>query len=88
MPGRQDNRFRKPAAGKGFAAEAPAKDTEKRRDDRRLNQQERDKKSRRDAIYEEDGAAALKNAKKAGRFIKPEPKPVEPEETIKGYRRP
>ena len=81
--GRQDNRFRKPAAGKGFAAEAPAKDTEKRRDDRRLNQQERDKKSRRDAIYEEDGAAALKNAKKAGRFIKPEPKPVEPEETIK-----
>lgn len=38
---------------------------------------------RRDAIYEEDGAAALKNAKKAGRFIKPEPKPVEPEETIK-----
>ena len=71
------------SAGKGFAAEAPAKDTEKRRDDRRLNQQERDKKSRRDAIYEEDGAAALKNAKKAGRFIKPEPKPVEPEETIK-----
>ena len=81
--GRQDNRFRKPAAGKGFAAEAPAKDTEKRRDDRRLNQQERDNKSRRDAIYEDDGAAALKNAKKAGRFIKPEPKPVEPEETIK-----
>ena len=81
--GRQDNRFRKPAASKGFAAEAPAKDTDKRRDNRSLNQQERDKKSRRDAMYEEDNAAKLKNNKRAGRFIKPEPKPVEPEETIK-----
>ena len=81
--GRQDNRFRKPAASKGFAPEAPAKDTDKRRDNRSLNQQERDKKSRRDAMYEEDNAAKLKNNKRAGRFIKPEPKPVEPEETIK-----
>lgn len=81
--GRQDNRFRKPAAAKGFAPEAPAKDTDKRRDNRSLNQQERDKKSRRDAMYEEDNAAKLKNNKRAGRFIKPEPKPVEPEETIK-----
>ena len=32
---------------------------------------------------EEDNAAKLKNNKRAGRFIKPEPKPVEPEETIK-----
>ena len=81
--GRQDNRFRKPAASKGFAPEAPAKDTDKRRDNRSLNQQERDKKSRRDAMYEEDNAAKLKNNKRAGRFIKPEPKPVEPEEAIK-----
>ena len=81
--GRQDNRFRKPTASKGFAPEAPAKDTDKRRDNRSLNQQERDKKSRRDAMYEEDNAAKLKNNKRAGRFIKPEPKPVEPEETIK-----
>lgn len=81
--GRQDNRFRKPAAAKGFAPEAPAKDTDKRRDNRSLNQQERDKKSRRDAMYEDDNAAKLKNNKRAGRFIKPEPKPAEPEETIK-----
>lgn len=80
--GRQNNNFRKPAASKGFTPEAPAKDTEKRRDDRRLNQQDRDKKSRKDAIYEDDNAAGLKG-RKAGRFIKPEPKAAEPEETIK-----
>ncbi len=82
---RPDNRFKKPAPSKGFAAETPAKDTEKRRDDRRLSQQDRDKKSKRDAIYEEDSAARLKNknANRAGRFIKPEPKPAEPEEAIK-----
>lgn len=82
--GRQDNKFRKPAGNKGFAPETPAKDTEKRRDDRRLNQQDRDKKSRKDAIYEDDNAAKLKSRNnKAGRFIKPEPKAAEPEETIK-----
>ena len=80
--GRQNNNFRKPGASKGFTPEAPAKDTEKRRDDRRLSQQDRDKKSRKDAIYEDDNAANLKG-KKAGRFIKPEPKAAEPEETIK-----
>ena len=81
---RQDNKFRKPAAGKGFAAEVPAKDAEKRRDDRRQSQQDRDRKSKKDAIYEEDSAAKLKSGKnRAGRFIKPEPKPVEPEEAIK-----
>ena len=83
--GRQDSKFRKQTSAAGFAPEAPAKDTEKRRDDRRLNQQDRDKKSKKDAIYEDDNAAMLKgkNNNKAGRFIKPEPKPVEPEETIK-----
>lgn len=34
-------------------------------------------------MYEDDNAAKLKNSKRAGRFIKPEPKPAEPEETIK-----
>ncbi len=81
--GRTDNRFRKSAPSKGFAPEPPAKDTEKRRDDRRLSQQERDKKSRRDAIYEDDSAARLKGRNKAGRFIKPEVRPAEPEEAIK-----
>ena len=83
--GRQDAKFRKPAASAGFTPDPPAKDTEKRRDDRRLNQQDRDKKSKKDAIYEDDNAAKLKgrNANKAGRFIKPEPKAAEPEETIK-----
>lgn len=80
--GRPNNSFKKPSPSKGFTAEAPAKDTEKRRDDRRLNQQDRDRKSKKDAIYEEDSAANLKN-KRAGRFIKPEPKAAEPEETIK-----
>ncbi len=80
--GRQDNRFRKPAPAKGFTPEVPAKDTEKRRDDRRVTQQERDKKSKKDAIYEDD-AAKLKNKNRAGRFIKPDPKPAEPEEVIK-----
>ena len=42
----RDNKFRKPAAGKGFAAEVPAKDAEKRRDDRRQSQQDRDRKSK------------------------------------------
>ncbi len=81
--GRQNNNFRKPAASKGFTPEAPAKDTEKQRDNRRLNQQDRDKKSRKDAIYEDDNAANLKTKNKAGRFIKPEPKAAEPEEAIK-----
>ena len=67
---------------KGFAGEAPSKDMEKRRDDdkRRANNQERDKRSRKDHIYEED--EALRN--KPGRFIKPEKKKAEVvEEVIK-----
>ena len=83
--GRQNPNGRKPAPSKGFAAEAaPTKDNEKRREDRRVvNQQEKDRKSKKDAIYEEDGNSKLKNTKKAGRFIKPEPKVEEPEEAIK-----
>ena len=81
--GRQDNKFRKPAAGKGFTAEVPAKDAEKRRDDRRQSQQDRDRKSKKDAIYEEDSSKVKGGRNKAGRFIKPEPRPAEPEEAIK-----
>ncbi len=76
----QDNRFRKNNGPKDFIAEAPSKDAEKHRDDekRRVNQ-ERDKRSKKDHIYEEDDAA-VKNRNKAGRFIKPEKKPEESKE--------
>ena len=78
--GGQDNRFKKNNGLKYFIAEAPGKDAEKHRDDekRRVNQ-ERDKRSKKDHIYEEDDAAA-KNRNKAGRFIKPEKKPAESKE--------
>lgn len=68
-----DNKFRKPASGKGFVPESPVKDTEKHRDEeKRRIAQERDKRSKKDLIYEEDTKALNKN--KAGRFIKPEKK--------------
>ncbi len=72
--GGQDNRFRKNNNQKDFVPETPVKDVEKHRDDekRRANQ-ERDKRSKKDLIYEEDDAA-VKNRNKAGRFIKPEKK--------------
>lgn len=75
---REDNKFRKPSGAKTFVPETPVKDTEKHRDDekRRMNQ-ERDKRSRKDAIYE-DGEG--KNRNKPGRFIKPEKKTEEKQE--------
>ena len=78
--GGQDNRFRKNNGPKDFVAEAPGKDVEKHREDekRRANQ-DRDKRSRKDHIYEED-EAAVKNRNRAGRFIKPEKKPEESKE--------
>lgn len=80
--GGQDNRFRKNNPQKDFvaAAPAPAKDGAGHRDDekRRANQ-DRDKRSKKDHIYEEDNAA-VKNRNKAGRFIKPEKKPEESKE--------
>ena len=78
--GRQDNRSRRPAPGKGFAAEAPIKENEKRKEEeKRRNSQERDRRSKKDHIYEEDESKSrLKN--KPGRFIKPEPVKAEPEE--------
>ncbi len=64
--------------------EAPVKDIEKHRDEeKRRTNQDRDKRSKKDLIYEEDDAA-IKNRNKAGRFIKPEKKAEEKvEEQIK-----
>ena len=78
--GRQDNRSRRPAPGKGFAAEAPIKENEKRKEEeKRRNSQERDRRSKKDHIYEEEESKSrLKN--KPGRFIKPEPVKAAPEE--------
>ncbi|MCH5263033.1 MAG: translation initiation factor IF-2 [Lachnospiraceae bacterium] len=81
--GGQDNRFRRNNAQKDFVPETPVKDVEKHRDDekRRANQ-DRDRRSKKDLIYEDDDVA-VKNRNKAGRFIKPEKKVEEPEEQIK-----
>ena len=80
----QDSRFKKNNNQKDFIPETPIKDVEKHRDDekRRANQ-DRDKRSKKDLIYEEDDVA-VKNRNKAGRFIKPEKKVEEAvEEQIK-----
>ena len=81
--GGQDNRFKRGGGQKDFMPETPIKDVEKHRDDekRRANQ-ERDRRSKKDLIYEDD-EVAVKNRNKAGRFIKPEKKVEEPEEQIK-----
>ena len=78
----ENNRFRKGASGSGFVPESPIKDTEKHRDEeKRRISQEKDKRSKKDHIYEEEDAI-LKN--KPGRFIKPEKKATEKvEEQIK-----
>lgn len=83
-PQGQDNRFKRPEKpGKSFASEAPIKEEKRRDDEKRRMGQERDKKSKKDFIYEED-EAAVKNKNKAGRFIKPEKKVEEvAEEQIK-----
>ena len=68
--------------GKGFAMDAPAAAAEKRpQDEKRRGNQDRDRRSRKDMIYEEEEKTALKN--KAGRFIKPEKKETVVEEQIK-----
>ncbi len=65
----------------GFGGEAPGKDMEKKREeDKRRFSQEKDKRNKKDYMYEED--EAVKN--KPGRFIKPEKKKEEAvEEVIK-----
>jgi translation initiation factor IF-2 len=82
--GGQDNRFRKNNDTRDFAPETSRGETEKHRDDeKRRSNQDRDKRSKKDLIYEDDDAA-MKNRNKAGRFIKPEKKAEETvEEQIK-----
>ena len=81
--GGQGAGFRDKAQGKSFGADAaPSKDIEKKReeDKRRANSQEKDKRSRKDHIYEEE--ESVRN--KPGRFIKPEKKKEDAiEEVIK-----
>ena len=78
--GGQGAGFRDRNQNKGFAGDAPAKDMEKRRDDekRRASNIEKDKRSKKDHIYEEE--EALKN--RPGRFIKPEKKKEEAAEEV------
>lgn len=78
--GRPNTGFRKgQGASKGFVPEAPVKDAAPHRDEEKRRQnQERDKRSRKDLIYEEDGNFKGKN--KPGKFIKPEKKQEEEKE--------
>lgn len=78
----QGDKFRSQQQGsKGFAGEAPGKDNEKHREEeKRRISQEKDKRNRKDYMYEDE--EAQKN--KPGRFIRPEKKKEEVvEEAIK-----
>ncbi len=77
----QNGQFRDNKQSKTFAPETTGKDVEKKREeDKRRFSQEKDKRSKKDLIYEEE--ETLKN--KPGRFIKPEKKKEEVvEEVIK-----
>ena len=81
--GRQGDRFQNNRPGKdgGKSFSAPDIPTSKNNqaDQRRQNQSKDNKRSKKDALYED---APIKNANKAGRFIKPEKK-EEPVEEIK-----
>jgi len=68
---RTDNRFQKGGAGKGFIEEPILTKNEKSREEQRRLNQSKDKRSKKDSIYEDD-MASVKN--KPGRFIKPEKK--------------
>ena len=87
--GGRDNKggFGNKGAKGGFVPESPIKDAEKHRDEeKRRISQEKDKRNRKDLIYEED-SENIKNIKgknKPGKFIKPEKKVQETvEEQIK-----
>ena len=78
-----DNRFPGKKENKGFTQEAPIMQNDKHRDEQRRQNQTKDKRSKKDALYE-DKEQEMKNSKgKAGRFIKPEPKTAQPAEQIK-----
>lgn len=80
-PGQGDKFRGQQQGGKSFASDTPGKDNEKHREEeKRRISQEKDKRNRKDYMYEED--EAQKN--KPGRFIKPEKKREEAvEEVIK-----
>lgn len=80
----QEGRFkRSEKPGKGFSVDAPVKEEKRRDEEKRRIGQEKDRRSKKDFIYEED-EAVVKNKNKAGRFIKPEKKVEEKiEEQIK-----
>lgn len=78
---RENSQYKKQPA-KGFIEEVAVKDTEKHRDEeKRRISQEKDKRSKKDKIFE-DGTAALKGKNKAGRFIKPEKKIEDKQEEV------
>lgn len=77
-----DNRFSGKKENKSFASEAPVMQNDKHRDELRRQNQAKDKRSKKDVLYE-DKEQEIKNKNKAGRFIKPEPKAAEPAEQIK-----
>ena len=79
---RQDSKFQSKKDNKSFASEAPIIQNDKHREEQRRLNQVKDKRSKKDALYEEK-EVEIKNKNKAGRFIKPEPKQAEPEEQIK-----
>ena len=79
---RQDNRFQNKKETKSFAQDAPLMQNDKHREEQRRLNQAKDKRSKKDALYEEK-EQEIKNKNKAGKFIKPEPKQVEPKEEIK-----
>lgn len=80
----QEGRFkRSEKPGKSFVSDAPVKEEKRRDEEKRRISQEKDRRSKKDFIYEED-EAVVKNKNKAGRFIKPEKKVEEKaEEQIK-----
>ena len=82
---RENNRFRKNQSSTPFIPDSPGKDIEKHRDEeKRRISQEKDKRSKKDLIYEEDDFKGKgKNMNKPGRFIKPEKKVEVQEEQIK-----
>ena len=69
---RPDNRFQKGGSGKAFMDEPIVQKNESKREEQRRINQNKDKRSKKDSIYEDDGVMLGKN--KAGRFIKPEKK--------------
>ncbi len=77
----QDNRFKRTETpAKSFSSETPGKDTKRRNEENRRLGQEKDKRSKKDFVYENENT----NKNKAGRFIKPEKKIEEKiEEQIK-----